>query len=216
MENIIDIQTNEIHQADEEVIARVLSGQKSEFETIMRKYNRRLYRISMSIVGDGVEAEDILQTSYLKAYEHLSEFQFRSGFGTWLVRIVINESLQMLRKRKHIVDFEMEEETGTTNTEPLKDILQSELHSSLEDALAELPEKYRVVFIMKEVEDMSTTETMESLNISESNVRVRLSRAKEMLRDSLTRRYKTEELYGFHLTRCNRVVQNVLSYIENS
>jgi RNA polymerase sigma factor (sigma-70 family) len=201
---------------DEEIIRQVLGGEKRSFEVIMRKYNQRLYRISMSIIGDSEEAEDILQASYLKAYEHLPEFSFRSGFGTWLTRIVINESLQSLRKRKHLMEVDVEEDNEPSDMQsPLQNIMNTELRNMLEEALSKLPEKYRLVFILREVENMSTGETMECLSLSESNVKVRLNRAKEMLRDSLSASYRTEELYGFHLTRCDRVVSNVLTYIES-
>jgi RNA polymerase sigma-70 factor (ECF subfamily) len=201
---------------DEEIIREVLGGRKRAFEVIMRKYNQRLYRISMSIVGDSEEAEDILQAGYLNAYEHLAEFSFRSGFGTWLTKIVINESLQTLRKRKRLTEFDVEAEESPSDTQsPLQNKMNTELRTMLEEALTELPEKYRLVFMMREVEDMSIGETMECLSLTESNVKIRLSRAKEMLRDSLTGRYRTEELYGFHLTRCDRVVRNVLNYIES-
>ena len=92
--------------------------------------------------------------------------------------------------------------------------MNKELKSIFEKALAQLPEKYRLVFIMREVENMSISETMESLNITEANVKVRLNRAKEMLREQLSAHYKTTELYGFHLTRCDKVVKNVLAFIE--
>lgn len=201
--------------SDEEIIGLILNGQKSAFESIMRKYNQRLYRISMAIVGNEEEAEDILQSSYVKAYEHLETFRFKSGFGTWLTRIVINESLQVLRRRKQMTGQPEEIEYASADQQsPLQTIMNTELRTLLERALAELPEKYRLVFLMREVEHMTTNETMECLQLTESNVKVRLNRAKEMLRDTLSQNYQMDELYGFHLTRCDRVVNNVLKYIE--
>jgi RNA polymerase sigma-70 factor (ECF subfamily) len=92
--------------------------------------------------------------------------------------------------------------------------MNTELRNILENALIKLPEKYRLVFVMREVEDMSTAETMECLSLSESNVKVRLNRAKELLRTSLSQYYKTEELFDFHLSKCDKIVANVLSIIR--
>jgi RNA polymerase sigma factor (sigma-70 family) len=202
--------------SDEETIARVLNGEKYLYEKIMRKYNQRLYRISMSIINDSEEAEDILQESYIKAYEHLNDFQNNASFSTWLTRIVINESLQRKLKRNRIQAQKeklLKESNSYSTQSPLDKIMNTELKNILEKALAGLPEKYRLVFIMREVENMSISETMDCLKISEPNVKVRLNRAKEMLRNSLSSHYKTSELYDFHLTKCDRVVKNVLDYI---
>jgi RNA polymerase sigma factor (sigma-70 family) len=202
--------------SDEQTIGRILDGENHLYEIIMRRYNRRLYRIAMSILGNSEEAEDIMQATYLKAYEHLEDFQFKSGFGTWLTRIVINESLQSLRRTKRSPEFGTIEDQAELNKQtPLEHVMNDELRTVLEKSLTRLPEKYRVVFVMREVEEMSVSETMDCLSLTESNVKVRLKRAKEMLRDSLSTHYRATEIYGFHLTRCNRVVSNVLARIES-
>jgi RNA polymerase sigma factor (sigma-70 family) len=208
-------QTQTTTLSDNEIIARVLGGEKRLYEVIMRRYNQRLYRICMSIVGDSTEAEEIMQISYISAYEHLRDFGFKSAFGTWLTRITINESLQFVRRRNRHTTTEIADAHDIPTTEsPLQSMMNTELRNVLESALAELPEKYRLVFMMREVEEMSIDETKECLNLTESNVKIRLSRAKEMLRQSLSQKYKTEELYGFHLTRCDRVVEYVMGYVE--
>jgi RNA polymerase sigma-70 factor (ECF subfamily) len=202
---------------DEEIIKKVLLGEKHLYEVIMRKYNRRLYRIGMSIINDSLEVEDIMQTTYVRAYEHIGDFRFKSGFSTWLTRIMINESIQCKHRKERMQKLNRnnyKEEKSSEST--LQIIMNKELRNILETALGKLPEKYRLVFILREVENMSTAETMESLNISESNVKIRLSRAKEMLRTQLSGYYKTEELYDFHLTRCDRVVKNVLTRLLKS
>ena len=203
------------HLTDEEVIKAVLAGEKRLYEVIMRKYNQRLYRIVMSVINDANEEEDIMQVAYIKAYEHLADFKFESAFSTWLTRIAINESLRCLRSKKQVAKLDSIENVKQANElTPIQNVMNKELQNLLENALVQLPEKYRLVFVMREVEDMSTMETMECLNLSESNVKVRLNRAKEMLRDSLSGYYKSNELYGFHLTRCNMIVKNVLANIE--
>ncbi len=202
--------------SDEEIVRRVLAGEKHLYEKIMRKYNQRLYRIGISIVIDSEETQEIVQASYIKAYEHLSDFKFKSDFSTWLIRILINESYLHLHQRQRIGQIkERELKSATGNESPLQKLINKEVTDILEKALAQLPEKYRTVFIMREVQNMSTRETMECLNISKSNVKVRLKRAKEMLRNLLTEYYKIKDLYEFDESRCDAVVKNVLTYIES-
>lgn len=205
---------------DEEVIARILNGEKRLYAQIVRKYNQRLYRIAMSIVGNDAEAEDVMQTAYLNAYEHLSAFAFRSSFATWLTRITINEGLLRLRKSRHTVSISEETLNApayqrhiTDKQTPVMTVLNSELKVILEDAIRQLPEKYRIVFIMREIEDMNVSETRECLDISEANVKVRLNRAKSLLRNALSKFYKKEDLFHFHLSRCDRVVDHVMARI---
>ncbi len=202
--------------SDEEIIRRVLAGEKHLYEKIMRKYNQRLYRIGISIVIDSEETQEIVQASYIKAYEHLSDFKFKSDFSTWLIRILINESYLHLHQRQRIGQIkERELKSATGNESPLQKLINKEVTNILEKALAQLPEKYRIVFIMREVQNMSTRETMECLNISKSKVKVRLKRAKEMLRNLLTEYYKIKDLYDFDESKCDAVVKNVLTYIES-
>ncbi len=206
---------------DEEVIARVLNGEKRLYALIVRKYNQRLYRIAMSILDSDAEAEDVMQTAYLNAYEHLASFGFRSSFATWLTRIAINEGLLRLRKSRRAVS--MSEETMnapvyqryiTDKQNPAMQVLNSELKNILEDAIRKLPEKYRTVFVMREVEGMNVSETGDCLNITAVNVKVRLNRAKSLLRTSLSSYYKKEDIFHFHLSRCDRVLSQVMSRIE--
>lgn len=205
--------------SDDEIVRKVVAGEKHLYEIIMRRYNARLFRIGMSIVNNDADVEDIMQVAYIKAYEHLHKFDYRAGFGTWLTRILINESLLCLKKSKRFTSMEPGDEnplTGRTyrneNT-PVKTLLNKELSNALEQALIQLPEKYRLVFVLREMENMSIAETVNTLNISESNVKVRLNRAKALLRDTLGNYYKNDTVYHFHLSRCDRIVNNVLSHL---
>jgi len=201
---------------DEEIISRVLNGEKNLYENIMRKYNPRLYRISMSIINDDMEAEDTMQAAYLNAYLQLHSFKNRSSFSTWLTRILINECLQ--RKKKKIKENQMLTEKQDINyhTEtPLRGLMNKELKTLLEKSISDLPEKYRTVFVMREIEEMSISETMDVLKLSESNVKVRLNRAKEMLRDNLSSYHKSAQVLEFNLIRCDKVVNYVMSIINN-
>lgn len=202
---------------DEEIVDLILKGETTLYELLIRKFNLRLYRISMSIVNDDMEAEDVMQTAYINAYLQLANFQNKSSFGTWLTRIVINESLLYKKKqakREQLIINSSEKDHQTENN-PLKELMNQELKTLLEKAVSDLPEKYRLVFVMREVEELSTQETMNILQLSESNVKVRLNRAKEMLRNDLSTYYKSEQVFAFDLVRCDRIVNFVMGKIAD-
>lgn len=205
---------------DNEVIARILLGEKDLYAVLMRRYNQRLYRVGMAIINDDAEVEDAMQVAYINAYEHLSTFSFKSQFSTWLTRILINECLLRLKNRRKsinmndsIMDKEIHQQLATAEPTPAAQMLNAELKQLLEAAIRQLPEKYRTVFIMREVERMNIAETQECLDLTEVNVKVRLNRAKSMLRNSLSAYYKNEEVLSFHLSRCNRIVERVMAKI---
>lgn len=211
-----------VEAADDDVIvSRVLVGDKSAYELIMRKYNPRLSRIVRGYLSDGDDIEDVIQEAYVRAYEALPRFERRSSFSTWLIRITINEALARVKRRKrHMAlaegssDEHQEAEEILQNREtPLGTLMNAELKEILEKAVGDLPEKYRSVFLMREIEGMSIAETSESLEISQSNVKVRLNRAKEMLRESIGGFYHDPEVFHFDLVRCDRIVQNVMRRI---
>lgn len=203
-----------VADTDEEIVKRIANGEVALYEGLMRKYNLRMFRISMSIVNDEMEAEDIMQTAYLNAYLQLPRFQNRSSFGTWLTRILINESL--LHKKKAASRLRLTESSVApiiqTDT-PLTNLMNRELKTILEKAVSALPEKYRLVFVMREIQELSTSETMEILELGESNVKTRLNRAKEMLRENLSGYYKSDQLMQFNLVRCDKVVEFVMGRI---
>jgi RNA polymerase sigma-70 factor (ECF subfamily) len=207
--------------SDTEVINRILQGDKNLYSVIVRRYNQRLYRVGMSILNDDDEVEDVMQVAYINAYENLGKFTFKAGFSTWLTRILINECLLRLKKRgKTIImnDDNMENEiqhwqAGKTQT-PVTKVINAELKTILDDAIRKLPEIYRAVFVMREIENMNVAETQECLAISEVNVKVRLNRAKTMLRDMLANYYNKEDILHFHLSRCNKMVEKVMSKIK--
>ncbi|MCU7493063.1 MAG: RNA polymerase sigma factor [Bacteroidota bacterium] len=212
--------------SDEEIVKKVTGGDINFYEVIMRRYNQRLFRIGHAYLRDDDEIEDAIQSAYLKAYEQLNNFQGRSSFSTWLIRIYINELLQGLKKKKRFQNYFDPDlinnsydppEVGTYNMEtPYNSTLNNELKDILEKAVDELPEKYRVVFIMREIEDMSVSETSKSLNITEANVKVRLNRAKNILRESLSQYYHYKDIYNFNLIRCDRIVANVFKNIRKA
>jgi RNA polymerase sigma-70 factor (ECF subfamily) len=205
---------------DDEIITRILHGEKDLYSLIVRRYNQRLYRIGMSIINDDAEVEDAMQVAYINAYENLKKFGFRSSFPTWLTKILINECLLRLRKRKKSISMNDEniENVMKQNKElhtPVSATVNSELRSILNDAIGKLPEIYRTVFVMREIENMNIAETKECLNISEVNVKVRLNRAKAMLRDILSAQYSKDDILQFHLSRCDRMVDTVMRSISD-
>lgn len=208
--------------SDDEIISRVLKGEKNLYGLIVRRYNQRLYRVAMSIVNDDSEVEDVMQVAYINAYENLEKFEFRSAFSTWLTRILLNESLLRVRKKKNSVPLTDDMTISPINRQntyepetPASYVLQSELKTILEKCIQQLPEKYRIVFIMREIEGLNVAETQECLDITEANVKVRLNRARSLLKEMLSVVYKKEDILSFHLSRCDRVVGNVLGHIDN-
>lgn len=210
---------------DEQVASRVLAGEKELYEIIMRRHNPRMFRISRAYVNDGDEAEDVVQQAYINAYEHLSSFEGRSRFSTWLTRIVIREAMARARKKGRLVPLEEESSRNgwgsegrevqvATTENPEATVMNEELRTVLEQTIDELPLKYRSVFVMREVDQMSIEETSESLGISAANVKVRLNRAKEMLRRRIGGVYHGAGVYHFDLVRCDRIVANVLSRVK--
>lgn len=199
---------------DAELIKRILAGEKRLFEQIIRKYNQRLFRVGMSILNDDMEAEEAMQTAYINAYEHLDRFENRSSFETWLIRIMLNECLAIKKKQQRFsTEADKQLEKMKTMASPDNILMNKELSGILENAISQLPEKYRLVFVLREVERMSVKETGEALNIEEPNVKVRLNRAKTMLRDHLNG-YIQDNVYSFHLTRCDRIVKNVFARLN--
>jgi len=200
---------------DTELVTRILAGEKQLFELIMRRHNERLFRIGMTILTNNAAVEEAMQIAYIKAYEHLQQFAQRSAFSTWLVRIFLNECMAMKNRQHKIVTNEVEKqlENSSNMKTPASILMNKELANALEDALAQLPEGYRTVFVLREIEDMSVKETGEVLGLEESNVKVRLNRAKTMLRQNLSG-YMKENIYALHLSRCDYIVKNVMTALN--
>ncbi len=196
---------------DEVLTKRILMGEKRLFEHIIRRYNQKLFRVGMSILNNDAEAEDAMQNAYINAYEHLNKFENRSSFGTWLTKIMLNECLAQKKKKERFkISVERQSENNISMTTPAYVLVNKELSGALENAVGLLPEKYRLVFILREIEEMSVRETAGTLDIEESNVKVRLNRAKIMLRDTLNK-YMKDNVHNFHLSRCDRMVTHVLT-----
>ena len=209
--------------ADDDVVSRVRSGETGLYEMLMRRYNQRLFRVIRSVVTDDEEAEDVLQEAWVRAYEHLDQFEGRASFATWVTRIAFHEALARIRTSKRWTPLENSE--GETMAEadrrqstpetPESQAIRSQLGQVLRTAVDALPETYRSVFVLREVEQMSTSETAECLELSEEAVKTRLHRSRALLRRDLENRLgpAIAEAYVFLGARCDRIVARVLERI---
>ncbi|MGB6191981.1 MAG: RNA polymerase sigma factor [Terracidiphilus sp.] len=208
---------------DEEVIDRVRAGDTALYEIIMRRYNQRLYRLTRAILRDDGEAEDVMQDAYVRAYQHLDQYAGRAQFSIWLTRIAIHEALRRLRIRKrseHLDDFEHDEE-GSMNAiemspDPEQRASMAEVGQLLEEAILGLPEQYRTVVMLRDIEQMNTSETAAALELSEENVKVRLHRGHALMRGWLFARAGQggKNAFPFMGERCDRVVAGVFARIS--
>ncbi|MBO9729592.1 MAG: sigma-70 family RNA polymerase sigma factor [Chitinophaga sp.] len=198
--------------ADTAIIERILAGEKQLFEVLIRRYTQRLYRIGMSVLANEAETANAIQTTYINAYQHLSDFNYRSMFSTWLIHIMLNQSVEQKRKAPYRLSAKNEPYNFIDMKTPANELANKELSNMLERAIGELPEKYRLVFMLREIEEMSVRDTAAALSIEEVNVKARLNRAKTMLRENL-QSYMKDHLYSFHYSRCDRVVKHVMTYL---
>jgi RNA polymerase sigma factor (sigma-70 family) len=197
-------------------IQRVLNGEKEQFRFIISQCNQLLYRTAIVILKNDEDAEDAMQSAYLKAFAHLHSFRGESSFQTWITRILINECKMLLRKRKNVASLDSEEVlVKQSNTEnPVDQINKQQLNTWVEKSIIDLPEKYRLVYVTREVNEMSTEETATALGLSEENVKVRLHRAKSLIRESLMKNVKSEELFSFGSKRCEALADRVMEKLE--
>jgi len=190
---------------DDEVVRRVCAGEAEMFEVVIRRYNRRLYRVTRAILKDDAEAEDAMQQAYLSAYTHLVQFGHSASFAIWLTRVAVNEALARARRARRYTPPAAEDGGVSCFRTP-------EEGAAAVDAL---PEIYRVVFVLRELEGLSTAETAACLELDDDAIKVRLHRAKRLLRDDLLERAGGARAgtYAFHLGRCERITNAVMTHI---
>jgi RNA polymerase sigma-70 factor, ECF subfamily len=208
---------------DEQVVERVLAGERALFEILMRRHNPRVFHVARAIVRDDAEAEDVMQDAYVRAYGALGQFEGRAKFSTWLTRIAVNEALARRRRgnrHTHLDDIMDDEDqirlVATPQQDPEHASSNRELGSVLQGAVDSLPEGYRVAFVLREVDGLSTAEAAECLSISEDALKVRLHRAHMALRVLVEARLgeAVKQIYGFEAPRCNRVVAAVFARLS--
>lgn len=207
--------------SDLEIIEKINDGDVKLFEILIRRYNPFLYKIGRTYRYNHQDTEDLMQDAYVNTFFSLKKFEHRSSFKTWITRIMLNLCYQ----RKHKLSFK-NEITGddiqneksnimfhqSTNNEKIT--VNKELGRVLENAIHQIPEDYRIVFSLRELNGLSVAETAEALDISESNVKVRLNRAKTMLQKEIKKMYSPEEIFEFNLIYCNGMVDRVMEKIE--
>jgi len=204
---------------DSEIVQRVRNGEHALFEILMRRHNQRVYRAARAVVKDEAEVEDVMQQAYINAFTHLHQFENRSEFSTWLTRIALNEAFARRQKMQRLESLSVPagdgasiEEVTSTQPDPERQAYAEELRRVLEHAIDELPESYRTVFILRDVEGLSTSETGAGLGIGDEAVKTRLHRARAMIRRSVSARVGalSDSTFQFQAPRCDRVVAAVL------
>jgi len=211
--------------SDEEVVERVRMGQVDVFEVLMRRYNQRVYRLARAVLRSDSEAEDVTQEAWVRAYEHLDQFAGRAAFSTWLSRIALHEAWARVRRGNRFETIEPdprgeghEMKQASVDPEPEGEVFGREVRSLVEAAVEALPENYRTVFTLRHIEELSTAETAECLELSEETVKTRLHRARSALRQELLTKAGTEIKHAFPFLgyRCDRMVELVLARIKRS
>ena len=207
--------------SDEEVVVRVLAGDTSLFEILMRRYNQRLFRVARGILAEDSETEDVMQEAYVRAFRELANFRGEARFSTWLTRIACHEALARARKRRRLVPIGgggggEPPDPPSESAGPDREMENRELQAVLRDAVERLPDPMRAVFCLREIEGLSTEQTADALALTVANVRVRLHRAKRSLRQTLDQRIGREVrlLYLFEDPRCDRMVAAVFARIH--
>jgi RNA polymerase sigma-70 factor (ECF subfamily) len=209
--------------ADDEVVSRVRAGDLLAFEILMRRHNRTIFRAARAILRSDDEAEDVMQHAYLRAFEHLHDYQGQARFAAWITRIAVYEALARLRRRKLVTpldecDVEEAEMTSAQQSSPEQRVSDAELRAITEAAIDELPRDFRLVFVLRAIEQMSVADVAESLGVPEQTVKTRFFRARLRLQQILMNQLTgaSEAVYEFHLVRCNRVVNAVLERVTGS
>ena len=210
--------------AEAELVALAKAGRREAFAAIMRRGNQRLFRVARAVVRDDSEAEDVLQEAYVRAFTRLSDFRGEASIYTWLTRIVLNEAHGRLRKRRETVELTAVEaaqaDTGRIlmfpnafgSSDPERDAARAEARRLLERAVDALPEPFRLVFVMREIEECSVEETARTLGVRPETVRTRLFRARRLLRKSLDDQLSgaLAGAFPFLGPRCDRITAAVL------
>ena len=209
---------------DSSLVRRIVAGDRGAFELLMRRYNRRLYRLARAALRDATEAEDALQEAYLLAYRSMHQFRGDAAVATWLSRLVLNECLGRLRRntrRQNVIpiastattDSEIEAVVDPDADQPDDSLDRAQIRKLIERKLDELPEAFRLVFALRCVEEMSVEEVAQTLGIPEATVRSRHFRARSLLRESLAQQIDLAErdVFEFGGAHCDRVIAGVMS-----
>lgn len=206
---------------DLELAQKIGAGEVELFEIIIRRYNPFLYKVGRSYNYNHEDTQDLMQDSYIDAFTSLSKFENRSAFKTWIIKIMLNNCFRKQQRwsSKNIINAKINEIatpmfSNHKHTDTNKTVINRELCGVIENALQQIPLDYRMVFSLREVNGLNVLETADALDISETNVKVRLNRAKSMLRKEVEKSYSTEDIYEFNLIYCDRMVENVMDKLK--
>jgi RNA polymerase sigma-70 factor, ECF subfamily len=212
---------------DRKLLQTWLQGDTSAFRTLVRRHDKYLYRIARSIILDDHDAEDVVQETFIRAFTGLRSFRGSASFRTWLTRIVLNEASRRRRHQRSIVNLDaLHAAQGRRRSSPSSSLItpeldpessaaQSQIRRLLEKAIDDLPAAFRIVVIMRDVEEVGTQETASLLGIREETVKTRLHRGRRMLRESLGEQVASalRDVFPFNKPRCNALVQRLLDHI---
>lgn len=207
---------------DSEVIQEILLGNKAMFEILIRRYNPDIYKTGRGYGFNHQDTEDLMQEALINSFQSLSKFENRSSFKTWIIRIMLNQcyhkSQKISYRNKPTIEISVNKNSGamfltTNHSNPDRAVVNKELKNVIEAALKNLPEDYRMTFTLRELTGLSVADTAELLNITATNVKVRLNRAKMMLRKEIEKIYSPEDIYEFNLIFCDKIVDEVMKKI---
>jgi RNA polymerase sigma factor (sigma-70 family) len=209
--------------SDAEIREKILRGETALFEILIRRNNPFLYKTGRSYGYNHEDTQDLMQETFINAYMNLSKFENRSSFKTWIIKIMLNNCFQKQEKFSYkyetantdaVDEKSIPMYSGNNHSDPNQIAVNRELNHVIESSLEHVPIEYRVVFSLREISGLSVAETAEAIGISESNVKVRLNRAKGMLRKEIEKTYSAEEIYEFNLIYCDKMVSRVMNKIS--
>lgn len=209
-----------IKLTEAEIAERVVRGEKLLYEIIVRRFNPYLYKVGRSFNYNHEDTQDLMQETFIDAYKNLAQFERRSVFKTWIIRIMLNNCFRKKRKYsfKNEIMQDIPERSQPVFQQPASDpqhIVQNhELEHIIEEALGKIPEDYRMVFSLREINGLNVSETADLLNISETNVKVRLNRSKAMLRKEIENSYSVSELFEFNAVYCDSMAGRVMRVLD--
>lgn len=208
---------------DEQIVPRILAGEKHLYEILLRRHNQRVYRVARAILGSDAQAEDLAQEAWVRAFEHLGDFAGRARFSTWLTRIVLHEAWSRSRRGRRFEPItddmaESSEDFMSASPDPETSALGGEMRGHIEFALDAVPRSYRVVLVLRDIEQLSTAETAQTLRLTENAVKIRLHRARALVRKELTARIGpgVRTVFPFLGRRCDEMVRNVMGRLDGA
>jgi RNA polymerase sigma-70 factor (ECF subfamily) len=208
--------------SDFEVIEKIIEGEFRLFEILIRRYNPYLYKTGRAYNYNHEDTQDLMQDAFIDAYTHLAQFENRASFKTWIIKIMLNNCFRKQQKlsfkketKNEINEKSLPMFSSQNHTDTGKVIANRELSAVIETALRQVPADYRMVFTLREMNGLNVAETADALGISEANVKVRLNRAKNMLRNEIEKSYSADDIFEFNLIYCDGMVNRVMHQIKS-